>query len=192
MTSNWSTVGSRIYHFCRQFSIKVRRTLDPVEAFENVAATRRITGRPCGQVVGEDVFSKRSMSQRIFSGESGMLTLMAAWYASEVNYGRVVVPRTRAGAISISTMRRRGKEPTSRMNLSCETERTWKQSAAEILSNLFWLSGSSLTIQGATAYRSFQSVTGTTTLRGRTPIASSLTITAGRVFLISPRWLDRG
>ena len=37
-------------------------------------ATRRITGRPWGQVVGEEVFSGRSINQRILSGESGMLT----------------------------------------------------------------------------------------------------------------------
>jgi hypothetical protein len=46
-------------------------------------ARRRITGRPWGQVVGEEVFNKRSISLRIFSGEKGMLTLMAAWQASE-------------------------------------------------------------------------------------------------------------
>src|SRR6266571_2319943 len=41
-------------------------------------ARRKITGRPCGQVVGEEVSSSRSISQRIFSGASGMFTLIAA------------------------------------------------------------------------------------------------------------------
>ena len=42
-----------------------------------------MTGRPCGQVVGEEVRSRRSISQRIFSAASGVLTLMAARQASE-------------------------------------------------------------------------------------------------------------
>jgi predicted RNA binding protein YcfA (HicA-like mRNA interferase family) len=41
-------------------------------------ANLKITGLPCGQVVGEEVRSRRSISQRIFSGASGMFTLMAA------------------------------------------------------------------------------------------------------------------
>ena len=54
-------------------------SINAVEAFKNVAVfRRRITGRPCGQVVGEEVCSSRSMSQRIFSGASGMFTLIAA------------------------------------------------------------------------------------------------------------------
>jgi hypothetical protein len=41
-------------------------------------ARRRITGRPWGQVVGDEVTSNRSISQRIFSGASGIFTLIAA------------------------------------------------------------------------------------------------------------------
>ncbi len=41
-------------------------------------ARRKITGRPCGQVVGEEVFSNRSINQRIFSGVSDIFTLIAA------------------------------------------------------------------------------------------------------------------
>src|SRR5215217_2936957 len=44
---------------------------------------RSMTGRPCGQVVGEEVWSRREMSQRIFSTVSGVLTFMAARQASE-------------------------------------------------------------------------------------------------------------
>ncbi len=40
--------------------------------------SRRITGLPCGQVVGDDVSTSRSINQRIFSGASVMFTLMAA------------------------------------------------------------------------------------------------------------------
>ena len=42
-----------------------------------------MTGRPCGHVVGEDVSSRRSISQRIFSSASGVLIFMAARQASE-------------------------------------------------------------------------------------------------------------
>src|SRR5687768_16473582 len=44
---------------------------------------RRITGRPCGQVVGDEVVRSRSISQCIFSGVSFMLILMAALHASD-------------------------------------------------------------------------------------------------------------
>jgi hypothetical protein len=50
-----------------------------MEAFENVSGGEAQDHRAAiGRVVGEDVRSKRSMSQRIFSGESGIFTLMDA------------------------------------------------------------------------------------------------------------------
>src|SRR5215203_6772351 len=44
---------------------------------------RKITGRPCGQVVGDEVFNKRSISHCIFSGVNFILILTAALQASE-------------------------------------------------------------------------------------------------------------
>jgi hypothetical protein len=44
---------------------------------------RRITGRPCGQVVGEDVVKSRSISHCIFSVVNFILTLTAALQAKD-------------------------------------------------------------------------------------------------------------
>jgi hypothetical protein len=71
------------------------------------------------------------------------------------------------------------------MNRRVDTERTWKVSAAEGFNNPFVASGEIDTIQGNLVKASCQCVIGTTTCNGRAPTASELTITAGRILVIS-------
>lgn len=71
--------GLIVMGFVRVFRVNLRVNQIRWKPFKmSCVARRKITGRPCGQVVGEEVVKSRSMSQRIFSGASGMLTLIAA------------------------------------------------------------------------------------------------------------------
>ena len=87
--------------------------------------------------------------------------------------------------ILISSMSVSEIVPILFVNLFSETERTWKQSAEDFFVKPFFLSGSISIIHGAILYLSFQSVIGTIIFNGNFPNESSLTIIAGRVFLIS-------
>lgn len=78
-----------------------------------------------------------------------------------------------------------GRCPNFLINRVSETERIWNVSTAESLVKPFLEVMSRLTIQDLAAYRPFQSVIGTMTFSGKIPIALSLTITQGRVLLIS-------
>jgi len=97
----------------------------------------------------------------------------------------VSIDNTFDNPIRISSIIESDNSPSLFTNLSCDTERTWKQSAEESFVSPFLLLGSILIIQGAISYRSFQSVIGTIIFKGSFPNELSFTIIAGRIFLIS-------
>jgi hypothetical protein len=65
-----------------------------------------MTGRPWGQVVGEVVIKSLSISQRIFSGVSFMLILMAALQArlAAISSRKVVVAPPRFSTSIVSSI----------------------------------------------------------------------------------------
>ena len=65
---------------------------------------RKITGRPCGQVVGDDVIKRLSISHCIFSGVSFILILTAALHArlAAMSSRRVAFAPPRFSASTVS------------------------------------------------------------------------------------------